>query len=67
MWFDTFKKRNIYQLKKYRFKSKFCSNTCSGRFTRKFQLNDNKLTGDMRKAIEKNIIGEVKDIKLPIY
>lgn len=61
--FDTFEKRNIYQLKKYRFKSKFCSSTCSGRFTRRFQLNDNKLTRDMRKAIEENIIGEYKGYK----
>ena len=61
---DKFEKRNIYQLKRYRFKSKFCSNKCSGRFTRKFQLNDNKLTTEMSKAIEENIIGEFRTYKV---
>lgn len=61
---DKFEKRNIYQLKKYRFKSRFCSNKCSGRFARKYQLNNNKLTVEMRKAIEENIIGEFKKYKV---
>jgi predicted RNA-binding Zn-ribbon protein involved in translation (DUF1610 family) len=52
-----FEKRTIYQLKKYTFKSKFCSLKCSGKFYRTYQLNGNKLSLKMQKAIESNIIG----------
>lgn len=61
---NKFEKRNIYQLKKYRFKSRFCSLSCSGKFTRKFQLNGNILTNDMKKALEDNIITEIKEYKI---
>ena len=57
---STFDKRNLYQLKKYFFKSKFCSLSCSGKFNRKYQLNDWQLTESMEKALENNIIGTKK-------
>lgn len=56
----TFEKRNMYQLKKYFFKSKFCSLSCSAKFYRKFQMNDYKLTESMEKALINNIIGTRK-------
>lgn len=56
----TFDKRNMYQLKKYFFKSKFCSLSCSGKFYRKYQLNDYKLTGHMEEALKNNILGTKK-------
>ena len=52
-----FEKRNLYQLKKYFFGAKFCSLSCSGKFSRAFQLNDKKLTLEMKEAIKNNIVG----------
>lgn len=56
----TFDKRNMYQLKKYFFKSKFCSLSCSAKFNRKYQLNGNKLTESMEEALKNNILGMKK-------
>lgn len=56
----TFDKRNMNQLKKYFFKSKFCSLSCSGKFYRKYQLNDYLLTEDMKEALKNNILGTKK-------
>ncbi|MFD4931573.1 hypothetical protein ACFWMS_22145 [Peribacillus butanolivorans] len=55
---SDFEKRNIYQLKKYKFKAKFCSLSCSGKFNRKYQLNGNKLIPEMEQALKENIIRE---------
>ncbi|SDN50671.1 hypothetical protein SAMN04488137_4695 [Fictibacillus solisalsi] len=55
-----FEKRMFYQLKKYKFKSKFCSLSCSGKFNRKFQLNGCKLTLEMEQMLKENIRGEKK-------
>lgn len=57
---DEFEKRTLYQLKKYKFKSKFCSLSCSGKFNRKYQLNGGKLTLEMEQKLKENIIGERK-------
>lgn len=51
-----FEKRHISQLKKYTFKSKFCSLSCSGSFYREFQLNSNTLTPEMKLRLEENIV-----------
>lgn len=56
----TFEKRNMYQLKKYFFKSKFCSLSCSGKFYREYQLNGYKLTQSMEAALKNNILGTKK-------
>ncbi|MGX9134973.1 hypothetical protein ACWV26_11435 [Rummeliibacillus sp. JY-2-4R] len=56
----TFEKRNMGQLKRYFFKSKFCSRSCSGKFNRKYQLNGNQLTESMDKALKNNIVGTKK-------
>ncbi|MEW4242331.1 hypothetical protein Q0N51_25390 [Priestia megaterium] len=57
---DEFEKRALYQLKKYKFKSKFCSLSCSGKFNRKYQLNGCKLTLEMEEKLKENIVGERK-------
>ncbi|MEK3977890.1 hypothetical protein MKY37_02230 [Psychrobacillus sp. FSL K6-2836] len=57
---ESFDRRNMYQLKKYFFKSKFCSLSCSGKFYRKFQMNGYKLSKSMNDAIKSNIIGTKK-------
>lgn len=59
-----FEKRNIYMLKKYTFKSKFCSLSCSGSFYRKFQLHNYKLTSEMEMALKENIVGCITRYKL---
>lgn len=55
-----FEKRTLCQLKKYTFKSKFCSSSCSAKFNRKYQLNGCKLTLEMEQKLKGNIIGERK-------
>lgn len=55
-----FEKRTVHHLKKYKFKSKFCSLSCSAKFNRKYQLNGCKLTLEMEQKLKENIIGERK-------
>lgn len=57
---DSFEKRNLYQLKKYFFKSKFCSLHCSGKFYRKYQVNGYQLSQPMKQALKSNLIGTEK-------
>lgn len=61
---DVFPKRNMYQLKKYTFGSRFCSLKCSGQFYRKYQLNDYQYSPEMALAIKENIIGFKKEYKV---
>lgn len=59
-----YEKRNSYQLENYTFKSRFCSLSCSGKFYRKFQLNDYILSEDMELALKDNIVGTETRYKL---
>lgn len=59
-----FEKRLIYLLKRYTFKSKFCSLSCSGSFSRKYQLNGYKLTPEMELRLKENIIDTITRYKV---
>jgi transposase len=59
-----FEKRNIKQLQKYTFNSKFCSTSCAAKFNRKYQLNGNLLTEEMERNLKENIVGFKKQFFL---
>lgn len=61
---NEFEKRNMYMLKNYKFKSKFCSLSCSGSFYREYQLNNYELTTEMKVALEENIVNSITRYKL---
>ncbi len=62
--YKEYEQRLMYQLKKYTFKSRFCSLSCSGKFYRRYQLNGYKLTPEMELGLKENFVRSVKYYKL---
>jgi hypothetical protein len=53
-----YEKRLNHQLKRYTFKARFCSLSCSGKFNREYQMNNKVLTNCMKERLSKNFVQE---------